>query len=63
MSQRSRELPGLAVFAGLALGAASVFASESTSTKDLGGYTCKEIMRLSGEAGYRCSYGTWLCDG
>ena len=38
----------LAAFAGLGL-IAGAFASEPASTKDLGDYSCKEIMRLSGE--------------
>lgn len=49
MSHSFLRAVSLAAFSGLALGAASTFASESTSTKKLGGYTCKEIMRLSGE--------------
>jgi hypothetical protein len=35
--------------AGLSLATASASSSEPVAPKDLGGYTCKEIMRLSGE--------------
>jgi len=48
MSYPFRRAVSLAAFAGLAF-AAGAFASEPTTTKDLGDYSCKEIMRLSGE--------------
>lgn len=38
-----------ATFAGLALASAGAFAADPASSKDLGTYSCKEIMRLSGE--------------